>query len=68
MKIVLNVLKCRENIYKVYTKLLFHCSNINTDTIYIIWPTNACAYLVSTTVYLSPTCFSRHCDNLQGNL
>jgi hypothetical protein len=22
--------KCRENIYKVYIKILFYCSNINT--------------------------------------
>jgi len=67
MKIVLNALKCKEK-HKVYTKILFHCSNINTDTSDIMRLTNACACLVFITAFISPTCFSHHCDNLQGTL
>ena len=32
IKIVLNVFKVKKITYKMYAKILFHCSNINTDS------------------------------------
>lgn len=31
-KNVLNLLKCRKKIYKIYTKIVFQCLSINTDS------------------------------------
>jgi len=33
IKIVLNMPKCRENMYKVHTKILIHCSNMYADSL-----------------------------------
>ena len=42
--------------------------NLECNSIYVTWPTNARLYHVFITRYLQPTCFNRRRDHLQSKL